>query len=30
MDLNIPTDMAYVFGGAYAPLGCKLVEQVED
>ncbi|CAB4006211.1 vacuolar sorting-associated 33B-like, partial [Paramuricea clavata] len=28
IDLNIPTDMAYVFGGSYAPLSCKLVEQV--
>ncbi|XP_046857548.1 vacuolar protein sorting-associated protein 33B-like [Xenia sp. Carnegie-2017] len=28
VDLNIPTDMSYVFGGSYAPLSCKLVEQV--
>lgn len=26
--LNTPADMAYVFGGSYAPLSCKLVEQV--
>ncbi|NWQ68731.1 VP33B protein, partial [Neopipo cinnamomea] len=27
-DLKMPRDMAYVFGGAYVPLSCKIVEQV--
>lgn len=27
-DLKSPTDMSYVFSGAYSPLPCKLVEQV--
>ena len=25
-DVNIPKSMAYVFGGSYIPLSCKLVE----
>ncbi|XP_013390151.2 vacuolar protein sorting-associated protein 33B-like [Lingula anatina] len=28
LDLRFPTDMSYVFGGAYTPLSCKLVEQI--
>ncbi|XP_056021791.1 vacuolar protein sorting-associated protein 33B-like isoform X1 [Ostrea edulis] len=28
IDLKNPTDMSYVFSGAYTPLSCKLVEQV--
>ncbi|XP_028399214.1 vacuolar protein sorting-associated protein 33B-like isoform X2 [Dendronephthya gigantea] len=28
VNLESPTDMAYIFGGSYAPLSCKLVEQV--
>ncbi|XP_060574678.1 vacuolar protein sorting-associated protein 33B-like [Ruditapes philippinarum] len=28
VDLRSPCDMSYVFSGAYAPLSCKLVEQV--
>lgn len=28
IDLKNPTDMSYVFIGAYTPLSCKLVEQV--
>uniref|UniRef100_A0A8U7NCM6 VPS33B late endosome and lysosome associated n=1 Tax=Corvus moneduloides TaxID=1196302 RepID=A0A8U7NCM6_CORMO len=27
-DLKMPRDMAYVFGGAYVPLSCKIIEQV--
>ncbi|XP_050569009.1 vacuolar protein sorting-associated protein 33B [Cygnus atratus] len=27
-DLKMPRDMAYVFGGAYTPLSCKIIEQV--
>ncbi|XP_062357498.1 vacuolar protein sorting-associated protein 33B isoform X6 [Cinclus cinclus] len=27
-DLKMPRDMAYVFGGAYMPLSCKIIEQV--
>ncbi|NWY25501.1 VP33B protein, partial [Pheucticus melanocephalus] len=27
-DLKMPQDMAYVFGGAYVPLSCKIIEQV--
>ncbi|NXY17399.1 VP33B protein, partial [Atrichornis clamosus] len=27
-DLRMPRDMAYVFGGAYVPLSCKIIEQV--
>ncbi|KAG8440615.1 hypothetical protein GDO86_006385 [Hymenochirus boettgeri] len=27
-NLKTPKDMAYVFGGAYIPLSCKIVEQV--
>ncbi|CAH1254379.1 VPS33B [Branchiostoma lanceolatum] len=27
-ELRNPNDMAYVFSGAYAPLSCKLIEQV--
>ncbi|KAK3094955.1 hypothetical protein FSP39_008319 [Pinctada imbricata] len=28
IDLKRPTNMAYVFSGAYSPLSCKLIEQV--
>ena len=28
IDLKTPTDMSYVYSGAYTPLSCKLVEQV--
>jgi beta-lactamase regulating signal transducer with metallopeptidase domain len=28
INLKSPTDMSYVFSGAYSPLSCKLVEQV--
>ncbi|XP_062574358.1 vacuolar protein sorting-associated protein 33B-like isoform X2 [Saccostrea cucullata] len=28
IDLKNPTDMSYVFSGAYTPLSCKLVEQI--
>ncbi|NXK40774.1 VP33B protein, partial [Piprites chloris] len=27
-NLKMPRDMAYVFGGAYVPLSCKIIEQV--
>ncbi|NXL79059.1 VP33B protein, partial [Leptocoma aspasia] len=27
-DLKMPRDMAYVFGGSYVPLSCKIIEQV--
>lgn len=27
-DLKVPRDMAYVFGGAYVPLSCRIIEQV--
>uniref|UniRef100_UPI00358EF5C1 vacuolar protein sorting-associated protein 33B isoform X2 n=1 Tax=Myxine glutinosa TaxID=7769 RepID=UPI00358EF5C1 len=27
-DLKSPSDMAYVFGGAYSPLSCRMIEQV--
>lgn len=26
----MPRDMAYVFGGAYVPLSCKIIEQVSS
>lgn len=29
-DLKMPRDMAYVFGGAYVPLSCKIIEQVSS
>ena len=28
VDLKNPTEMAYVFSGAYTPISCRLVEQV--
>ena len=28
VDLRNPCDMSYIFSGAYAPLSCKLVDQV--
>uniref|UniRef100_A0A4W3HS07 VPS33B late endosome and lysosome associated n=1 Tax=Callorhinchus milii TaxID=7868 RepID=A0A4W3HS07_CALMI len=27
-DLRVPRDMAYIFGGAYIPMGCRIIEQV--
>lgn len=29
-DLRVPRDMAYIFSGAYVPLSCKLIEQVQQ
>ena len=28
IDLKNPQEMAYVFSGAYTPISCRLVEQV--
>ncbi|XP_005106439.1 vacuolar protein sorting-associated protein 33B [Aplysia californica] len=27
-DLKTPTDMSYIFSGAYTPISCKLIEQI--